>query len=126
CATNAMPLSMAFMAERISSRRRLPKPLIATRTAIVCLRSCEGRSPRCGRPAVPLLFLRASPSGGVAAGRGGGVVPGALQKGFLALADVLLLAGPGLQRRGLQGPAVGEAELPREPGQLVHGVQVLG
>src|SRR3546814_1256132 len=74
----------------------------------------------------PCFFL-IRPSGGVAARGGCGVVLGAPEEGLLALLQVLALAGPGLQRRGLQRAAVGEAEIPRQrAGQLVPRVQVLG
>lgn len=52
---------------------------------------------------------------------------GSLDVLLLAGLPILLLASPGLQRRGLQGPAVGEGEGPRTvQGTLVDGVQVDG
>src|SRR3954454_22795513 len=58
--------------------------------------------------------------------RGERVHAGAVGEGALRGGDVLGFAGPGLLRRGLQGAAVGERELPGQGPELVHGIEMRG
>src|SRR3954466_2640533 len=52
------------------------------------------------------------------------VHPGTMDGGALRRGHVFGLSGPGLLRGMLQGPAVGEGELPGQGAKLVHRVEV--
>src|SRR5438132_809404 len=63
---------------------------------------------------------------GVAAGPGRPVEPGPAVEGALSGLHVAGLPGPGLQGRRLEGPSVGEGQLPRHAPPPVHLRQVRG
>src|SRR5690349_17251158 len=50
----------------------------------------------------------------------------AVGEGLLCRGDVLILAVPGEQRRGLEGAAIGESELPGQGAEPVHSREVRG
>src|ERR1035437_3705547 len=97
-----------------------------TRASVTrCTSARTGATVLAGGAAAPELRHRLE-VWGVLAGAGQAVELGPVQEGLLGRSAVGRVATPRLLRRGLQRPAVREAQLPRMRAALVHGVEVGG